>query len=56
MNKYSLRRHKSKFFPLQFLSSLDAKEIYLEVMQHLPDFEMISAPMLKVKSIFDLAF
>ncbi|XP_053126084.1 dnaJ homolog subfamily C member 10 [Hemicordylus capensis] len=30
-----------------FLNSLDAKEIYLEVMQHLPDFEMISASTLK---------
>ncbi|XP_061464264.1 dnaJ homolog subfamily C member 10 [Rhineura floridana] len=30
-----------------FLNSLDAREIYLEVMQHLPDFGMISASSLK---------
>ncbi|XP_042301946.1 dnaJ homolog subfamily C member 10 [Sceloporus undulatus] len=30
-----------------FLTSLDAREIYLEVMQHLPDFTMISASTLK---------
>ncbi|XP_048341465.1 dnaJ homolog subfamily C member 10 [Sphaerodactylus townsendi] len=30
-----------------FLNSLDAREIYQEVMQHLPDFEMIPAATLK---------
>ncbi|NXR17573.1 DJC10 protein, partial [Cinclus mexicanus] len=30
-----------------FLNSLDAKEIYQEVMQHLPDFEIISAASLE---------
>ncbi|NXV72388.1 DJC10 protein, partial [Atlantisia rogersi] len=30
-----------------FLSSLDAREIYQEVMQHLPDFEIISAESLE---------
>ncbi|KAH0621561.1 hypothetical protein JD844_022979 [Phrynosoma platyrhinos] len=33
---------------VKFLTSLDAKEIYLEVMQHIPDFKMISASTLKV--------
>uniref|UniRef100_A0A670HWS0 DnaJ homolog subfamily C member 10 n=1 Tax=Podarcis muralis TaxID=64176 RepID=A0A670HWS0_PODMU len=31
-----------------FLNTLDAREIYLEVMQHLPDFQMISASSLQV--------
>uniref|UniRef100_A0A8C4JUR5 DnaJ homolog subfamily C member 10 n=1 Tax=Dromaius novaehollandiae TaxID=8790 RepID=A0A8C4JUR5_DRONO len=31
-----------------FLNSLDAREIYQEVMQHLPDFEIISAASLEV--------
>ncbi|XP_074071658.1 dnaJ homolog subfamily C member 10 [Macrotis lagotis] len=30
-----------------FLNSLDAREIYFEIMHHLPDFEMISADSLK---------
>uniref|UniRef100_A0A670HWW3 DnaJ homolog subfamily C member 10 n=1 Tax=Podarcis muralis TaxID=64176 RepID=A0A670HWW3_PODMU len=30
-----------------FLNTLDAREIYLEVMQHLPDFQMISASSLQ---------
>ncbi|XP_044525666.1 dnaJ homolog subfamily C member 10 [Gracilinanus agilis] len=30
-----------------FLKSLDAKEIYVEIMHHLPDFEMLSADSLK---------
>ncbi|EMP26352.1 DnaJ like protein subfamily C member 10 [Chelonia mydas] len=36
-----------KLAGMLFLNSLDAKEIYLEVMQHLPDFEMLSAASLE---------
>lgn len=32
----------------QFLNSLDAKEIYLEIMHNLPDFELLSANTLEV--------
>uniref|UniRef100_A0A5F8H1A3 DnaJ homolog subfamily C member 10 n=1 Tax=Monodelphis domestica TaxID=13616 RepID=A0A5F8H1A3_MONDO len=36
-----------KLAGMLFLKSLDAKEIYMEIMHHLPDFEILSADSLK---------
>uniref|UniRef100_A0A670HXA6 DnaJ homolog subfamily C member 10 n=1 Tax=Podarcis muralis TaxID=64176 RepID=A0A670HXA6_PODMU len=40
-------RTRLKLAGMLFLNTLDAREIYLEVMQHLPDFQMISASSLQ---------